>query len=109
MAARPGWNCVPPGALLAGYLPDQFAYSPHAGLSHPSHKPRILVRLYDKRVLRTQPLCRNRCVPLVFPRIFVALAKFMRLSLVKAVHAVVSCAAYKNSGFRLSPLGLLFE
>jgi hypothetical protein len=38
--------------------------------------------------------------PKVFLRSFVALAKFMRLSLVKAAHAVVSSAAYRKSGFR---------
>jgi len=33
MAARPGWYRVSPGAVLAGHLPDQFAYCAHAGLS----------------------------------------------------------------------------
>ncbi len=109
MAARPGWNRVSPGVVLAGYLPDEFAYRAHAGLSHPSHKPQILVRLYDDRVLRTQLLCQKRCVPPDFLRSFVALAKFMRLSLVKAAHAVVSSAAYRKSGFLDRRLGLLFE
>ena len=33
MAARPGWHRLSPGAVLAGYLPDECANHPRAGLN----------------------------------------------------------------------------
>jgi hypothetical protein len=49
MAERPGWNRVSPGAMLAGHLPDQFAYRAYAGLSIQATSP-DLVRLYEPRL-----------------------------------------------------------
>jgi hypothetical protein len=88
--------------VLAGHLPDQFAYRAHAGLSHPSYQPKC----WWGRMMTASCLASFSGKPVrppVFLRSFVALAKFMRLSLVKAAHAVVSSAAYRKSGFRDRP------
>jgi hypothetical protein len=87
--------------VLARHLLDQFAYRAYAGLSIQATSPDS-VRCMNP-VLHTQVLCRNRCVPPVFLLSFVALAEFMRLSFVKAAHAVVSSVTYRKSGFHDRP------
>jgi hypothetical protein len=44
-----------------------------------------------------------------FLLVLVALANFMRLSLLKAAHAVVSSAAWRKSGYAPVEMTILFE
>jgi len=107
MAERPGWDRVSPGAVLAGQLPDQFAYRAHAGLSHPSHKPKVWCGCMMTASCVPSLCARTGAFPPVFLRSFVALAKFMRLSLVKAAHGRFQRSVQEIRGSR-SPSGPSF-